>query len=71
MILFAIRRLRNSEGRNPNPGMFWVSIFNRQPFHFLGHGGWVYFNLCHPLWTLSWWRRHAITIPRQRGWRWD
>lgn len=71
MTWFSVSTLRTIDGRNGNPGMWWVSIFGRKPFKFLGHGGWVYFNPFRPLATFGWWKRHAITVPKERGWRWD
>jgi len=71
MIWFSIRTMKVVEGRNAHPGMWWVSIFGREPFKFLGHGGWVYFHPMRPIITFGWWKRHAVVIPRQRGWRWD
>ena len=72
MATFAIRTLRKVDGANAHPGMWWVSVLgDEEPFRFLGHGGWVYFDPLRPLVTFAWWRRHAITVPRQRGWRWD
>ena len=45
-------------------GWVYLSILGWQPFKWATHGGWACMNL-------SWFKRFAWTIPKQRGWRWD
>lgn len=63
--MFDIRRLKLADGKIQR-GMFW-----HRWMYWLQHGGWFYVDARHPISTVKWWIRFAITIPKSRGWRWD
>jgi len=48
-------------------GWFWLP----KGFGWLGYDGWFYLHPFHPLRTGRWWWRYTVTVPRERGWRWD
>ena len=45
-------------------GWYYLSIFGWLPFKWAQHSGWFYL-------SFSWFWRFAVTVPKQRGWRWD
>lgn len=45
-------------------GWYFLSIYGWKPFKFLQHGGHFYM-------SIKWFWRFSVTVPKQRGWRWD
>ena len=45
-------------------GWIYLAFGGWQPFKWLQHGGWICL-------SFPWFWRFTITVPRQRGWRWD
>jgi hypothetical protein len=45
-------------------GWWYLSIYGWLPFKWAQHSGWFYL-------SFSWFWRFAVTVPKQRGWRWD
>ncbi len=50
--------------KSETKGWYYLAICGWLPFKFLNHGG-------HFCMSWSWFWRHAVIVPRMRGWRWD
>jgi hypothetical protein len=50
--------------KSQQKGWYYLSIYGWLPFKWACHGG-------HFCMSFKWFWRFAVTVPRQRGWRWD